>query len=410
MNIINYLRQFDTAVLLHSNAYENYPHSDYDWVVGLGVNKSIAVQAGDDAFTKLREFYDETAGHWRFCTLAYDLKNEVESLHSAHPDGVNWPDLFCFVPQIVLCSKNGQLEVITDGTKSQATILADIAAAERPAATVHTPEFTARLDKATYLDTVERIRQHIIEGDVYEMNLCQEFYAEQANLDPYDLFEALNKRAAAPFAAFFKHANRYVICTSPERFLKKIGQRLISQPIKGTIRRNLEDYELDAEQMELLYNDEKNRAENVMIVDLVRNDLARTCVSGTVSVPELFGVYTFKYLHHLISTVQGDLLPNVHPIDAIKAAFPMGSMTGAPKVMAMQLIEQYEKTRRGLYSGSIGYLSPNGDFDFNVVIRSLFYNADTKYLTYQVGGAIVYDSVPEEEYEECVLKAKGLRV
>ena len=146
-----------------------------------------------------------------------------------------------------------------------------------------------------------------------------------------------------------------------------------------------------------------------MIVDLVRNDLARSCAIGSVQVDELFGVYSFAQVHQLISTVSGELRPNVHFTEAIRRAFPMGSMTGAPKVMTLQLIELYEQTRRGLYSGAVGYIAPNGDFDFNVVIRSIFYNAATQYLNTQVGGAIVYDSDPQQEYEECLLKAKAVR-
>ncbi|MFZ1496974.1 MAG: anthranilate synthase component I family protein [Saprospiraceae bacterium] len=268
-------------------------------------------------------------------------------------------------------------------------------------------QIQARVPKSEYLQNVAAIQQHIIEGDLYEMNYCQEFYAEQAEITPITLFEQLNNLTQSPFAAFYKNRQQYVLCASPERFIKKIGRKIISQPIKGTMRRGSSNAE-DAWLQQALANSEKDRAENVMIVDLVRNDFARSCQSGSVQVEELFGIYTFRQVHQMISTISGTLRKNVSWVTAIRNAFPMGSMTGAPKVMAMQLIEQYEASKRGLYSGAIGYITPRGNFDFNVVIRSLLYNAANRYLSFQVGGAIVYDSEPEKEYEECLLKASAI--
>lgn len=191
-----------------------------------------------------------------------------------------------------------------------------------------------------------------------------------------------------------------------ERFLKKEGNKLISQPIKGTIRRGSEPTE-DQALAEQLQNDPKERAENVMIVDLVRNDLARSSTPGSVQVEELFGIYPFPIVHQMTSTVSSRLRTECSGLDALKAAFPMGSMTGAPKIMSMQLIDRYELTRRGIYSGAIGYFTPEGNFDFNVVIRTLVYDASRQYASLQVGSAITYDSIPEKEYEECFVKIKG---
>jgi para-aminobenzoate synthetase component 1 len=237
------------------------------------------------------------------------------------------------------------------------------------------------------------------------MNFCQEFFAENTTIDPLAVWDTLNKLARAPMAAFFRWHDRYLLSASPERFLKKEGKKLLSQPIKGTRRRAVVD---DEATRAALANSEKDRAENVMIVDLVRNDLARSCQSGTVEVPELFGIYTFETVHQMISTVTGQLRPSVHPIDALQYAFPPGSMTGAPKVMAMELIEDYEKTRRGLYAGALGYFDPAGNFDFNVLIRSVFYHQIAQYVSFQVGGAIVFDSVAEDELDECRVKAGAL--
>jgi para-aminobenzoate synthetase component 1 len=212
----------------------------------------------------------------------------------------------------------------------------------------------------------------------------------------------------APFSAMFNWGDKYLMSASPERFLKKKGNKIISQPMKGTAPRSANPAE-DSEYRERLRTSEKDRAENVMIVDLVRNDLARSCKPGSVQVDELFGIYTFPQVHQMVSVVSGELQNDMHPVDVIKHAFPMGSMTGAPKVMAMRLIEEMEESRRGMYAGSIGYFTPDMDFDFNVVIRSILYNDTTKYISIHSGGAIVFDSDPEEEYKECLIKVKGLR-
>ncbi len=269
------------------------------------------------------------------------------------------------------------------------------------------PSLQARMPKADYLRAVEAVREDILNGEVYELNLCQEFYAEGVALDPADVFERLNAASPAPFAGFLRHENHFLLCASPERFVRRSGPQLLSQPIKGTIRRGATAAE-DEQLRQTLLTDEKERAENLMIVDLVRNDLARVAQTGTVQVPELFGLYPFRHVWQMISSVTAQLRPETDVVDVLRAAFPMGSMTGAPKIRAMQLIEHYERSRRGLYSGSIGLVWPSGDFDFNVVIRSLQYRQDTGHLSFQVGSAITYDSVPEREYEECLLKARAI--
>lgn len=338
--------------------------------------------------------------------LTYDLKNEVEpQLHSQHPDGLGWPALHFFVPDKWLrWHPDGRLE--THGLTA-ADLTAIAATATEAASAAPVPALRPRLPHAEYLRAVEAVREDILNGEVYELNLCQEFYAESVQLDPVDTFLRLLQASPTPFAGFYKWQDRYLLCASPERFLRREGAELLSQPIKGTSRRGATPEE-DERQRQLLLNDEKERAENLMIVDLVRNDLARVSLPGTVRVPELFGLYPFRHVWQMISTVTSHPAPGTTLADALRATFPMGSMTGAPKIRAMQLIEQYERARRGLYSGSIGYAWPGADFDFNVVIRSLQYRQGTGYLGFQVGSAITYDSVPEREYEECLLKAKAL--
>ena len=336
--------------------------------------------------------------------ITYDVKNDIEALTSQNFSGFEWPALHFFTPQTWLCWRAEVLEIHGrhDG------ILQQIAAIVIPAPPApQVPAMRARLAKAEYLRAVAAIREDILDGEVYELNLCQEFYAEKVALAPVDVFWRLMEASPAPFAGFVRWHDQFLLCASPERFLARRGPRILSQPIKGTIGRGATAAE-DAEQRDALLHDEKERAENLMIVDLVRNDLARVAQTGTVRVPELFGLYPFRHLWQMISTVEARLLPGTSLADVLRATFPMGSMTGAPKIRAMQLIERYEASRRGLYSGSIGYVWPDGDFDFNVVIRSLHYRQDTGYLSFQVGSAITYDSDPAREYDECLLKAKAL--
>ena len=393
--------------------------------MGAGAARFVAAEAGT-AFEQLRRFQLDAPADWLFGFFGYDLKNEVERLSSRHFDGIGLPDLVFFQPETVVGIRGDRMEIHTlkDAPEAVWTAIRDqnVAGDTLSAGqSVLTSALQSRFSKDDYLATVEALRQHIVEGDVYEVNLCQEFFVENTGLDPVAVFKRLNAIAQAPFTAFLRWGHRYLLSASPERFLKKTGQKLISQPIKGTRKRGQTPEEDDRIRRELA-GSEKDRAENVMIVDLVRNDLARHCLPGSVQVEELFGIHSFATVHQMISTVSGTLpnpplsenaggvnAPMTHEFRVIHDAFPMGSMTGAPKVMAMQLIEQYERSRRGLYSGAVGYFDPSADFDFNVVIRSILYNEDTGYVSFQVGGAIVYDSDPEQEYEECLLKAAAMR-
>lgn len=404
-------RQFDTVCFFDNNEYPGYNHHSFEGLIAVGEASCILKLQGDSqpAFETLKKYWNQKKD-WLFGFLSYDLKNEVENLSSNNFDGLGFPEMHFFQPLHVIEIFKNQVRIHSKNTP--ATKIFDEIEKGLTKRNISKPitlfkTLQPRISKEEYTRTVESIRQHIIEGDVYEMNFCQEFFAEKTALDPFHTFRRLSNLSKAPFSAFYKKDDRYLLCASPERFLKKEGNRLISQPIKGTTRRGQSGRD-DLLLAEELFNSVKERAENVMIVDLVRNDLARSCKPGSVQVDELFGIYSFEQVFQMISTVSGELREEVHFVDAIKNAFPMGSMTGAPKVMSMQLIEHYEKTRRGLYSGAIGYISPSGDFDFNVVIRSILYNTANQYLSLQVGGAIVFDSVPEEEYEECLLKAKAM--
>jgi para-aminobenzoate synthetase component I len=396
------------SLYLDSNDYASDPYHQWDCLLAVDCNEVLELEADGDAFALLEDWVQADKS-WLFGFFGYDLKNEVENLTSTNIDGIGFPDLFFFKPTIVCGLKDGELHVFSS-KKAPKSILKKIESFAETIFSENTRpvlQLQARISKEKYLETVANIKKDIQKGDYYELNYCQEFFAENAIIDPLTLFSRLNKLGKAPFTAFLKVGERFLCCASPERFLQKKGKTLVSQPIKGTRKRGktvIEDQTIASE----LANAIKDRAENVMIVDLVRNDLARSCEAGSVKVNELFGIYPFQSVFQMISTVQGTMRTETGIVAAIKAAFPAGSMTGAPKAMSMERIEQYEKTKRGLFSGSIGYFSPDGDFDFNVVIRSILYNAEAKFLSFQVGGAIVYDSVPTQEYEECQLKAQNM--
>ncbi|HAA01640.1 MAG TPA: aminodeoxychorismate synthase component I [Flavobacteriales bacterium] len=267
--------------------------------------------------------------------------------------------------------------------------------------------FHGRISKEEYLQSVLSLQEHIRKGDIYEVNFCMEFFAEEVEVDPFVVFANLHSITRAPFSAFLRREEQFLLCGSPERFVQRKGDRLLSQPIKGTIRRG-KSQEEDKVLREQLRNDSKERSENVMIVDLVRNDLSRIAIRSSVRVDELMEVYTFPTVHQMISTISCELREGVNTYDILKAAFPMGSMTGAPKVKAMELIARYEQSRRGWYSGSVGFRKANGDCDLNVVIRSLFYDRQKRYLSFSVGSAITAASDPEREYDECLLKAEAM--
>jgi len=401
-------QQSDVICCLDSNNYQTDKYSAYDCLIAVGVEKELCVQDSGMAFDELKAFAKENKA-WLFGHLGYDLKNEVEALESKNKDSLAFPDLYFFVPRyLFIFHKNGSLELLSK-QENPAVIWEAISAFSEKIEAFGNPEISIQqaLSKEEYLQIIEQIRQHIVDGDTYEMNFCQEFFAQEVDLNPLLLFNKMNEIAKAPFAAYYQIKEQYLLCGSPERFLCKRGAELISQPIKGTIKRGENLAEDQALQQELR-NSIKDQAENVMIVDLVRNDLAKVCGTGTIKVTDLFGIYGFERVSQMISTVVGELKSDKNWVDVLAATFPMGSMTGAPKVISMELIEQYEKSKRGLYSGAVGYVEPNGDFDFNVVIRSLLYDAQKEYLSFQVGGAIVYDSEPEAEYEECLLKAKTM--
>ena len=394
-------------------------------LLAAGAAVTLKTSAGE-AFTRLKE-WAVTQQDWLFGHFAYDLTTETEPgsrAPSSLSDPIGFPDLFFFVPDILIELRPDSVRI---GSFRQDHDLiwqeigqarpAEVSAPAAPAnpigaaapATAASPTFIPRFTRDEYLTTISALRQHILRGDCYEINFCQEFFAQPATIDPLATWWSLDRASPNPFSVFYRLDNSYLLCASPERYLKKTGDTLFSQPIKGTNARDRLDPVTDQAHHEQLYNSPKDRSENVMVVDLVRNDLSRICVPGSVEVTELFGVYPFPQVHQMISTVTGQLQPGLHWTEAIRSTFPMGSMTGAPKNRVVELIARYERSRRGIFSGSVGYITPDGDFDFNVVIRSLLYNSGNQYLSYQVGSGITFYSDPAAEYEECLIKAAGIR-
>ena len=362
-----------------------------------------------NAFEDLKQ-YQQTTKDWLFGYLSYDLKNDTEPLKSSNFDGLNFPDLFFFQPKKIFLLKGNQLEIqyllfCDDEVENDFEEI--VQSRKSKVESEESLKIQQRISKELYVQKVVKMLEHIHAGDMYEANFCMEFFAENAIINPLEKFQKLNEISKAPFSVFFKNNKHFLLSASPERYLKKTGDTIISQPIKGTSKR-FSDINEDEKSKLDLETDAKERAENIMITDLVRNDLSHTAQKGSVEVMELCKIYSFLQVHQMISTVTSKLDAQYSPVDVLKTTFPMGSMTGAPKISVMKIIENLEETKRGLYSGAVGYFRPEGDFDFNVVIRSILYNREDKYVSFSVGSAITAQSVPEKEYEECLLKAKAM--
>lgn len=396
------------CVILDSHSIENvdYPNgSKYDVVIAYGEEESISSHA--NSFQKLREFYNRNLD-WIFGYLSYDLKNELEDLHSGNEDFHGVQNLQFFIPQVVVTVEGDMMRIhsLDESPDEIYRQFDDLKPLEDPKPV--RVEVKSRIHHSEYIRSVQSLLHHIQIGDIYEANYCQEFYNDSVRIQPYNLYRLLIKKSPTPFSVYLNLGPHALISASPERYIQKQGNKITSQPIKGTINRGENGEEDEALKLQL-YLSKKDRTENVMIVDLVRNDLSKIAASESVKVDELYGVYSFSNVHQMISTISCDLRDDLDFVDVLEATFPMGSMTGAPKIMAMKLIEKFEHTKRGMYSGAVGYVDPNGDFDFNVVIRSIQYQSEKNYLSYMVGGAITHNSTPEEEFKECEVKARAIK-
>ncbi len=397
-------------VWLDSNNHED-TYGKYDAILAISEQTDESIKSLQNT-DEVSDFIDKEKD-WLFGYFSYDLKNQWEDLDSSNFDGLGFPVLHFFRPEKILTLKDDQVQLLYLNSLSS-EMESDYIEIQRLSQNRTTPELhqsvriKLRIHKDAYFEKANRFLEHIHRGDIYEANFCQEFYAEETEIDPWETYRNLNQISSPPFAAFLKLDDKYLLCASPERYLRREGEKVISQPIKGTAPRGANQKE-DRELKKQLQQDPKERAENIMITDLVRNDLSKSALKGSVKVEELCGVYAFKQVHQMISTITAKVPKELNSMKLIKDTFPMGSMTGAPKVSAMKIIEEQEETKRGLYSGAVGYFDPNGDFDFNVVIRSILYNQTSKYVSFSVGSAITSKSDVEKEYQECLLKAKAMR-
>ena len=397
-NALHFANSFKTFCYLNPN---NNPKG-FEHVLAIGVKTELNTKK--HSFEALKHFIKHKKSTV-FGVFSYDLKNETENLTSKNSSFIDTENLYFFEPKITIKFANNAIIIIA---KDPDNVFLSINKLDPKKSNGTKFPYSPRTTKEEYISNFNAIKNNLIEGDVYEINYCIDFYNDNLpTFDPIQSYIELAKKNPSPFSSLLKYENKYIVSSSPERYLKRNNKKVISQPMKGTIKRSSDTKKDDCLKQDLL-NSEKEKSENLMIVDLVRHDLSKHAIKGTVKVDELFGLYTFPKVHQLISTVSISVEENINSIDIIKDSFPMGSMTGAPKIKAMELIDKYENFKRGLFSGSIGYIKPNGDFDFNVLIRTLIYDKSKAYLSFSAGSAITYESNAESEYDECLLKAYTL--
>lgn len=404
--LLSWSDSFSTSIFLNSNNYIN-KLGDYECICACEVHSKIPFTVSN-SIEKLDNYIDQTRD-WIFGYLNYDLKNEIENLKSKNRDNFNLPNLFFFQPRKIWIIRKDQIEALYINKEEieKDWININDFSVESENKTFNSPVMRSTLSKEQYLSKINTIKEHIFLGDIYEVNFCFEWFCEKAKIDPVKVYRNLNSISKSPMSALFKFNELSLVSSSPERYLKKKHNRLISQPIKGTERRD-KDSKVDKNLMINLGLNKKERSENIMIVDLVRNDMSRFSKPGSVDVKELCEVYPFKQVYQMISTIESEIDQNLNFGKIISSTFPMGSMTGAPKIKAMKIIDDFEVTKRGLYSGAVGFIDPEKNFDFNVVIRSLIYNSKLDYLSFHVGSAITAKSTPLDEYNECLLKGEAM--
>lgn len=410
--ISNALAQEGPVILLESQSDE-HPWSQRSYVAArpkaeiktYGNQIHITGEGGERKFKanpwEALQMFREQFDSWLFGYLGYDLKNHIEQLNSHNSDAIEAPDLYFMVPGFVLEQDRHTLQ--TKIIKGELPSEENFKMFSKSSSNFEVQDPEPQLSMDDYLNCIKRAQQAIADGDFYEINLSHQLRGGFSG-SSLSLYESMKKIGPVPFGAYIQTSDWAACCQSPERFLRKEGKTVFTQPIKGTAQRGKNRRE-DELLKETLANSVKERAENLMIVDLVRNDLSRIAEKGSVTVTKLFDIETFGTVHQMVSTVKAEA-GEKDPVLILKSCFPMGSMTGAPKISVMKAIERLEKYRRGIYSGAIGYIKPSGDFDFNVVIRTAIIRGNE--LFYSVGGAITGDSDPMDEWKETLVKAQAL--
>ncbi len=396
--------RYALSVILDSNSMSGWGNGTIEYMAALD-----AIEVVTSHLHAVKSLHRQK-GDWLLGFITYDYKNQIEKLTSRNISSMSLPDLCFFRPRYLFIKDkdNFRLEYTSDTAQmEQSQLLERLQNHVEGKTEIPSLGFRSKVESAKHKHQIQQIQQHIRRGDIYELNYCTEHYACPATIDPASVWMNLIEESPTPFSAYVKYHEQYTLTASPERYLFHCGGFVMSQPIKGTAARSAIEQEDEASKFALATS-EKERAENIMITDLVRNDLSRIAEKGTVNVDELCKIYGFRQVWQMITTISATLNKNHHWSDALHATFPMGSMTGAPKIKAMQLIDEFEDSKRGMYSGTVGYITPAGDFDFNVVIRSLFYNEKERYLSFMTGSAITIGSIPEDEYKECGLKAAAI--
>ena len=390
-----WIEQQELAMCFRGNGWQ----FEGEILAGFGAYKTFE---GD--LSEIEGFF-ENAKSTIFCHLNYDVKNQLEQLHSNNKDGIDLPLFNFFIPRVIIEIKDSSAIFSFSQGDDHFIDLCFRAILDHKPNQHPKGNYIAekRVSKPKYLEDLATLKTHLQLGDIYQANYCQEFYWENVSISSARLFNEGYAAMKNPFSVYYKNGNKAVISFSPERFLSVKDNVITSQPMKGTAPRS-NDPLADEANKNWLRSSEKDRRENVMIVDLVRNDLSHFAVKASVKVPELYRIESYSRVHQMYSTVTAELKPQTPIISALLKAFPMGSMTGAPKVRAMQILEELEHSKRGMYSGTIGFIDPKGVADFNVVIRSLIYNAEGGYLSCHVGGGITHLSNHDDEYEECLVK------
>lgn len=406
-NLTHWLDQHHFAFCFRGKGWGSFDETHPDILAGFGEKAKIT---SFESAEKIHEFV-QTHNEHIICHLTYDVKNRLEKLNSCNVDLIDFPELQLTVPKVVFKVFGNEVEVLfSDETHAESDVISMLDSIEqfeiKPTEN-SLSEANFRLTKTDYLQALIRLKTEIKLGNIYQANFCQEVYWENANINAATVFNEGFDSNPNPFSVFYKIGNHYCLSFSPERFVAIVNGKMFSQPMKGTAPRG-ETPEMDEQNKKNLRESEKDRRENVMIVDMVRNDLSHFAKAGSVCVPELYKIETYPRVHQMYSTVEAELKDPKLVIDALLKCFPMGSMTGAPKVSAMRLIEETEQSKRGMFSGTIGYFTPQKNGDFNVIIRSLIYNKTTQKLSCHVGGGITDWSDIEAEYEECMVKLKPI--
>lgn len=388
--------------------YLAFAGHDTDAIFAAGIEDRFVVDAGVPIDWEALHRWITQENDWIFGWIGYDARLSLERFDGEKQESAGTPVVMLIRPAHVAYVKDKQPVIKKGSWNDQWNHWLE--AKTQHADVQHDyigVQWNAGVSAQEYMHHAADLMRQIHLGNIYEANYCIDFTAHHCLDNPEAAWKKLYQITRAPFSGYAQVANWHLLCASPERYINRNENTVISQPIKGTARRSSDAVEDGRLRNDLAYG-VKERSENVMIVDLVRNDLSRIAERGSVRVEELFGVHTFNTVHHLISTVSCRVAAMTSFVDILRATFPMGSMTGAPKLSAMQWIGSHERLSRGTYSGTLGFIEPGGNFDFNVVIRSVLYNSDKHELTCNVGGAITALSDLSAEYDECLLKASAV--